>query len=57
MRTSFSDRLAHRTQLAPATDQRGVARPQGGGFDIGAVERQPSDVDTVPRLWLPLLRR
>ncbi len=23
----------------PATDQRGVARPQGGGCDIGAVER------------------
>jgi hypothetical protein len=22
----------------PATDQRGVARPQGGGCDIGAVE-------------------
>ena len=23
---------------APATDQRGVARPQGAGFDIGAYE-------------------
>ena len=23
---------------APATDQRGVPRPQGGAFDIGAVE-------------------
>src|SRR5262249_36590490 len=25
---------------APDTDQRGVARPQGGGFDIGAFELQ-----------------
>jgi hypothetical protein len=24
----------------PATDQRGVARPQGAGCDIGAVERR-----------------
>jgi beta-glucanase (GH16 family) len=26
---------------APAVDQRGVARPQGAGPDIGSVERQP----------------
>jgi len=26
--------------LCPATDQRGVARPQGAGCDIGAVERK-----------------
>jgi predicted outer membrane repeat protein len=31
--------------LCPATDQRGVARPQGAGCDIGAYE---SDVDTTP---------
>jgi len=27
--------------LCPATDQRGVPRPQGGGCDAGAVERKP----------------
>ena len=42
---------------APPFDERGVARPQGGGFDIGAVERQASDRDLAPRLYLPLLRR
>jgi hypothetical protein len=42
---------------APATDQRGKPRPQGAGFDIGAVERQPSDSDLVPWLYLPLLVR
>jgi hypothetical protein len=30
---------------APATDQRGIARPQGVGYDIGAVERTPTDTD------------
>jgi hypothetical protein len=40
---------------APTTDQRGKPRPEGSGFDIGAVERQPSDLDTIPRLWLPLI--
>jgi len=25
----------------PATDQRGIARPQGGGCDIGAFELEP----------------
>jgi hypothetical protein len=25
----------------PATDQRGIARPQGSACDVGAVERQP----------------
>ena len=44
-------------------DQRGVFRPldgNGDGFahcDIGGVERQPSDADSVPWLWLPLIRR
>ncbi len=42
---------------APSTDQRGLPRPQGGGYDIGAVERQPSDVDIIPKLWLPLIVR
>jgi len=42
---------------APSTDQRGKPRPQGGGFDIGAVERQPSDSDLAPRLYLPLVVR
>jgi hypothetical protein len=27
--------------LCPAADQRGVARPQGGGCDAGSVEREP----------------
>ena len=39
------------------TDQRGVARPQGAACDIGAVERQPSDSDLVPWLYLPLILR
>ena len=26
--------------VCPATDQRGVARPQGAGCDVGAVEAQ-----------------
>jgi hypothetical protein len=42
---------------SPSVDERGVTRPQGGGFDIGAVERRPADVDTSPRLWLPLIVR
>jgi hypothetical protein len=44
---------------APATDQRGFPRPVGAGYDIGAVERQPSD-DTVtltPRVRIPLVLR
>ena len=32
---------------APATDQRGVHRPQASGFDVGAVEVAPSDVSTT----------
>jgi hypothetical protein len=44
---------------APATDQRGVARPQpaGGLPDMGAVERRAADSDFPPRLYLPLVRR
>jgi predicted outer membrane repeat protein len=55
---------------APATDQRGLPRPVGAGYDIGAVERQPSD-DTVtppppppppsnpivPRIRIPIVLR
>lgn len=55
---------------APATDQRGFPRPVGAGYDIGAVERQPSD-DTVtppppppppsnpivPRIRIPIVLR
>jgi uncharacterized repeat protein (TIGR01451 family) len=32
---------------APATDQRGVARPQGAGFDIGAFELQVATAPTA----------
>lgn len=48
---------------APGTDQRGQPRPADGNgdtivaFDIGAVERQPSDSTLVPTLYLPLLLR
>ncbi len=41
----------------PSTDQRGVARPQGLGCDIGAVERQASDPVRAPWIYLPLARR
>jgi hypothetical protein len=30
---------------APVTDQRGIARPQGLGYDIGAVERTATDTN------------
>lgn len=33
--------------LCPAIDQRGVARPQGGGCDAGAFERQPPAATTT----------
>ncbi|MDH3431902.1 MAG: FG-GAP-like repeat-containing protein [Gammaproteobacteria bacterium] len=33
------------TGNSPATDQRGVTRPEGLASDLGAVERQASDVD------------
>jgi hypothetical protein len=36
-------------QCTLPTDQRGVARPQGAGCDIGAVE--------LVRRYLPLVRR
>jgi hypothetical protein len=39
------------------TDQRGVARPQLGGIDIGAVERQSGDVLIAPWVYLPLIVR
>lgn len=40
---------------APATDQRGVSRPQGAAFDIGAVEVHDSDFVYVA--YLPLVTR
>ncbi len=42
---------------APATDQRGVARPQGASADIGAVEWQASDAAYAQTLFLPLILR
>jgi hypothetical protein len=42
---------------ALTTDQRGLPRPVLPGFDIGAIERQPNDIDIVPHLWAPLARR
>jgi hypothetical protein len=36
---------------APATDQRGVSRPQGAGYDIGSYEAQGLSI------YLPLVRR
>ncbi len=43
---------------APLSDERGLPRPgPDGSFDIGAVERQDSDGDAIPRLWLPLIVR
>jgi hypothetical protein len=48
---------------APASDQRGQARPVDGdgnnsiAYDIGAVERQPGDSNLAPRLYLPALLR
>jgi predicted outer membrane repeat protein len=36
---------------APLTDQRGVSRPQGAGYDIGSYEAQ------VFSIFLPLVRR
>ena len=39
-------------------DQRGQPRPGGiGGWDPGAVERQLTDSDLAPWVWLPLARR
>lgn len=47
---------------APATDQRGVARPQGEAVDVGAVEVQPSPQPSPSpapsiRLYLPALTK
>jgi hypothetical protein len=39
---------------APPTDQRGILRPQGAGYDIGAVEWRPED---LLKLYLPLILR
>jgi hypothetical protein len=37
-------------QVPLSTDQRGVTRPQGGGFDIGAFEARSED---TPTTWNP----
>ena len=42
---------------APSTDQRDFVRPQGNGYDIGAVERQSTDSDVAPWIYLPLILR
>jgi hypothetical protein len=42
---------------APSTDQRDFVRPRGNGYDIGAVERQPTDSDLLPRVYLSLILR
>ena len=34
--------------LAPATDQRGITRPDGAASDIGAVERTATDISPTP---------
>ena len=36
----------------PTTDQRGVSRPQGAGYDIGAYEREPFSY-----IYLPLIMK
>ena len=43
---------------APAIDQRSQPRPgPDGSYDIGAVERQPSDSSLAPRVYLPQVMR
>lgn len=39
----------------PATDQRGVARPQGTACDVGAVEMRPADF--LQRVFMPVGQR
>ncbi|HEX5688570.1 MAG TPA: choice-of-anchor Q domain-containing protein, partial [Roseiflexaceae bacterium] len=41
----------------PSYDQRGVLRPQGAGYDIGAVERRAIDADYPPRAYIPMVIR
>jgi Ca2+-binding RTX toxin-like protein len=41
--TAFSPAVNAALAACPAADQRGVARPQGGACDIGAVERVPDE--------------
>jgi CSLREA domain-containing protein len=42
---------------APSTDQRGVSRPQGARFDIGAFESQGTPPSSLISIFLPLVRR
>jgi predicted outer membrane repeat protein len=43
--------------IALGTDQRGLPRPKGGGYEPGAVERQTSDTDVTQWLWLAMIQR
>ncbi len=46
---------------APNVDQRGYPRPApgipGNAYDVGAVERQATDPDLMPMIYIPLVRR
>ena len=42
---------------APSTDQRGVARPQGAAYDVGAVEVEPTLTPTRTRTATPTRTR
>lgn len=43
---------------APLVDQRGQPRPgSDGSYDIGAVEREPWDVDFLGHLLLPIISK
>jgi hypothetical protein len=49
-----SPAIDHAVAPCPATDQRGVARPQLAGCDIGAFELEPAPPPTVEPLPAPL---
>ena len=51
-----SPAVDHGGPVCPATDQRGVTRPQNGVCDIGAVERRANE-SVMLYLYLPLVRR
>ena len=52
-----SPAVDHGGLICPATDQRGVARPQGPACDIGSVERAGTGFVPTSWLYLPLVRR
>ncbi|MFL7793665.1 MAG: family 16 glycosylhydrolase, partial [Anaerolineae bacterium] len=48
--------------ICPAIDQRGVARPQGAGCDVGSYEMESNQVASfanlgMPQLFLPIMSR